>query len=34
MVGKVDWQDYSYRANLTSRLWMMTLGVRLWDKKS
>ncbi len=34
VVGKVDWQGHTYRANLTSRLWMMTLGVRLWDKKS
>ncbi|MBT2556956.1 hypothetical protein J7E24_04110 [Hymenobacter sp. ISL-91] len=33
VVGEVRWEGQNYRANVTSRLWMVTMGVRLWDKE-
>ncbi|GAB3409403.1 hypothetical protein, partial [Hymenobacter luteus] len=33
VVGEVKYEGRAYRANVTGNLWMITLGVRVWDKK-
>jgi hypothetical protein len=33
VVSNVHYEGQSYRANLKGNLWMLTVGVRVWDKK-
>lgn len=33
VVDNVQYEGQSYRANLKGSLWMLTMGVRVWDKK-
>lgn len=34
VVSRVRYEGQSYQANVTSRLWMVTIGARLWDFKA